>query len=261
MAMSSLPDDLRAIAEGAPPNVDWPRAVGAAVRARRRRQAALAAVTAVAVAATGTVAVVRTAAKDTSRLVVADPLPGTTQVSSPDPRPSASASVRVVPSPTGAASPGPQPTAAAASAGQSAPQQQPAPAESPVYVSSRNAIRIEIDVVPARPRVGEQVTITVTAYGDKDRPFFTAFSWDRGRQRHTYPIAGCLPAEPAPPRPGRSQDVATFVYGQSGLDTIEVAAESMCSFYPGSARDSLQITVEPAPTPSPTPSPTPTPSP
>lgn len=128
-------------------------------------------------------------------------------------------------------------------------------APEPTYPPARNVVSIDITVTPARPRVGEEVTLTVVARGDKGGVRFALISFAGGKKGFQGPDFSCPPGEPVPPKPVEVRETFTHVYEEPGDDAILVEVDSGCGYYQGSGTKRGVITVDPAEgaTPSPTP--------
>lgn len=212
--MSSLHDDLHALASGGPAVPDWPGLVRGTVRARRRRRTAVVGAAALALVVGSAAGVVYAAgdARDPSTLVVAT-------------RP-------------------PTPSSSSAAGG--------------------NVVTVEIEVSPSRPKVGEEVTITIIARGDKGGVRLSLISFDRGRQTEMAPSVSCPQAEPAEPKAGFARRDITFVYSEAYTDTVLARADSGCGYFSGGGEARKDVTVDPkeiGPTAAPTLRPTSEPAP
>jgi hypothetical protein len=251
--MSPLPDDLRALAADQPEVADWPGRVRTTVRARRRRRSV--------VSAAAVLALVTTSAAGIAYAVGGDDARSTLDVADSTPTPTASAEAGPV-TPTPDPTPSPvvkEPTASPTATRPPAPS--PTASPTPEYPEGKSVITVEVTVSPARPKVGDEVTITIVARGDKATPYFSSFSWDRGRQAKYYPSPSCARGEPGPPPPavpGESRDSVTFVYTEAGPDTVKVTASTQCAYYGGYGSEEHRLVVDPAASPSPTPTPSPT---
>lgn len=125
----------------------------------------------------------------------------------------------------------------------------------PTYPPARNVVSIDITVSPARPRVGEEITVTVVARGDKGGVRFALISFAGGKKGFQGTDFSCPPGEPVPPKPVEVRETFTHVYEEPGDDAILIEVDSGCGYYQGSGTKRGVITVDPAEgaTPSPTP--------
>lgn len=150
------------------------------------------------------------------------------------------------PSSTPTASSAPEPTSATT------------PAPSPSYPPPVNVVTVKISVSPTRPRVGDEVTITVVARGSRDTPYFTSVRYGYGQEGPNYPVVTCAgPLQPKPAKAGERREVFTYTYEAAGTDEITATAESQCSYYEGRGSAALNVVVDPVESPSPSASPTP----
>jgi hypothetical protein len=150
--------------------------------------------------------------------------------------------------------PTPTPTATRASS------RTPGPSPEASYPPERNAVSIEVRVSPARPRVGEEVRITVIAQGDKGYVRFRRITFAGGTKGVQGSDYSCAPPQPVPPQRTEVREELTHVYEEAGEDGIHVEVDSACGYYQGSGQKTVFVTVDPADEPTAGPSPSPLPS-
>ena len=122
------------------------------------------------------------------------------------------------------------------------------PSPSPSPSASRapvNRLDLELTVSPARPRVGELVTLTFVARGDAAKPLITGLSYDGSTASGGGP--GCLPPEepPPPPEPGETRQVVEHRYTAPGTYKVGFSASSGCSYYEGYGSKKIELVVDP----------------
>ena len=122
------------------------------------------------------------------------------------------------------------------------PSPSPSPATSAAPV---NRLDLELTVSPARPRVGELVTLTFVARGDAAEPLITGLSYDGSTTSGGGP--GCLPPEapPPPPEPGETRQVVEHRYTAPGTYEVGFSASSGCSYYEGYGSKKIELVVDP----------------
>ncbi len=105
-------------------------------------------------------------------------------------------------------------------------------------------VTVALSVKPERPKVGEEVTISIRLTWTAEEAVITNYSVEGIA---TAGSPACAPQDGPPPTPQAGSTVIerTHVYRQAGEDTITVIASAPCAYYSGQGRDDITITVAP----------------